>query len=87
MLRLGRKLQELEALRWLTPPASAKLIKTRMTEDSKMNPVSALRASVSTGALFRAALLTAAGILLACAPADAALYYYRDSDPGISGSA
>jgi lipoprotein-anchoring transpeptidase ErfK/SrfK len=57
-----------------------------MTEDSKMNRVSALRASVSTGALFRAALLTAAGILLAATPADAALYYWRDSDPGISGS-
>src|ERR1700719_953074 len=57
-----------------------------MTEDSKMNRVSALRASVSTGALFRAALLTAAGILAAATPADAALYYYRDSDPGISGS-
>ncbi len=50
-----------------------------------MNRVSALRASVSTGALFRAALLTA-GILLAATPADAALYYYRDSDPGMSGS-
>jgi lipoprotein-anchoring transpeptidase ErfK/SrfK len=50
-----------------------------------MNRVSALRASVSTGALFRAALLAAAGILVAT-PADAALYYWRDSDPGISGS-
>ena len=50
-----------------------------------MNPASALRASVSTGALFRAALLTT-GILLAATPADAALYYYRDSDPGMSGS-
>jgi lipoprotein-anchoring transpeptidase ErfK/SrfK len=56
-----------------------------MTEDSKMNRVSALCASVSTGALFRAALLTA-GIVAAATPADAALYYYRDSDPGISGS-
>jgi lipoprotein-anchoring transpeptidase ErfK/SrfK len=57
-----------------------------MTQDSKMNRVSALRASVSTGALFRAALLTA-GILAAATPADAALYYYRgDSDPGIYGS-
>ena len=51
-----------------------------------MNRVSALCASVSTGALFRAALLTAAGIVAAATPADAALYYYRDSDPGISGS-
>jgi lipoprotein-anchoring transpeptidase ErfK/SrfK len=55
-----------------------------MTEDSKMNPVSALRASVSTGALFRAALLTAAAVMAAAAPADAALYYWRDSDPALS---
>jgi lipoprotein-anchoring transpeptidase ErfK/SrfK len=53
-----------------------------MTEDSKMKPVSALRASVSTGALFRAALLTA-GIVAAATPAEAALYYTRDSDPGV----
>ena len=51
-----------------------------------MNRVSALRASASTGALFRAALLTAAGIIAAATPADAALYYYRDSDSGIYGS-
>jgi lipoprotein-anchoring transpeptidase ErfK/SrfK len=57
-----------------------------MIEDSKMNPVSALRVSVSTGALFRAALLTAAGIIVAATPADAALYYYRDSDSGIYGA-
>jgi lipoprotein-anchoring transpeptidase ErfK/SrfK len=56
-----------------------------MIEDSKMNRVSALCASVSTGALFRAALLSA-GILAAATPADAALYYYRDSDPGSFGS-
>jgi len=49
-----------------------------------MNPVSALRASVSTGAPFRAALLTAVGIMAAAAPADAALYYWRDSDPALS---
>lgn len=51
-----------------------------------MNPVSALRASVSTGALFRAVLLTAVGIMAAAVPADAALYYSRDSDPGYYGS-
>ena len=73
-------------LRWLTPLASAKLTKTGMIEDLKMNRVSALRASASTGALFRAALLTAAGIIAAATPADAALYYYRDSDFGIYGS-
>jgi len=50
-----------------------------------MNRESALRASVSTGALFRAALLTAAGIIAAATPADAALYYSRDSDPGYYG--
>src|ERR1700758_850985 len=51
-----------------------------------MNRVSALRASVSTGALFRAALLTAIGIIAAATPADAALYYWRDSDSGFYGS-
>ena len=50
-----------------------------------MNRESALRVSVSTGALFRAALLTAAGIIAAATPADAALYYSRDSDPGYYG--
>jgi lipoprotein-anchoring transpeptidase ErfK/SrfK len=58
------------------------MTKTRMNEDSKMKPASALRASVSTGALFRAALLTA-GIVAAATPAEAALYYTRDSDPGV----
>jgi lipoprotein-anchoring transpeptidase ErfK/SrfK len=58
-----------------------------MTEDSKMNRLSALRASVSTGALFRAVFLTAAGIIAAATPADAALYYWRDSDPGMYGYA
>ena len=57
-----------------------------MIEELKMNRVSALRASVSTGALFRAAFLTAAGIIAAATPADAALYYWRDSDPGLSRS-
>jgi lipoprotein-anchoring transpeptidase ErfK/SrfK len=56
-----------------------------MIEDSKMNRESALRASVSTGALFRAALLTAAGIIAAATPADAAPYW-QDSDPGYYGS-
>src|ERR1700759_377983 len=57
----------------------------RMIKDSRMNRVSALRVSVSTGALFRAALLTA-GMLAVATPADAALYYYRDADPGFYGS-
>jgi lipoprotein-anchoring transpeptidase ErfK/SrfK len=60
------------------------MTKIGMSEDSKMNPVSALRASVSTGALFRAAFLTAVGIIAAAPPADAALYYWRDSDPAFS---
>ena len=51
-----------------------------------MNRVSALRASVSTGALFRAAFLTATGIIAAATPANAALYYWRDSDPALSRS-
>jgi len=50
-----------------------------------MNRLSALRASVSTGALFRAVFLTAAGIIAAATPADAALYYLQDSDSGYSG--
>ncbi len=50
-----------------------------------MNRVSALCASVSTGALFRAAILTA-GLMAAATPADAALYYYGGSDPGSYGS-
>ena len=50
-----------------------------------MNRVSALCASVSTGALFRAAILTA-GLMAAATPADAALYYYGGSDAGSYGS-
>src|SRR5262249_19072336 len=55
----------------------------RMTEDSTMNRVSALRVSASTGALFRAAFLTVAGVIAAATPADAAVYYW--SDPGVFG--
>ena len=51
-----------------------------------MNRESAMCASVSTGALFRAALLTAAGIIASATPADAAPYW-RDSDSGYYGSA
>jgi lipoprotein-anchoring transpeptidase ErfK/SrfK len=57
-----------------------------MNEDSKMNRVSALRASVSSGALFRAALLTVAGLVGAASPADAALYYWQNSDSGYYGA-
>src|ERR1700743_2798296 len=52
-----------------------------MIEDSKMNRESALRASVSTGALFRAALLTAAGIIAAATPVDAAPYWQGSTRP------
>jgi lipoprotein-anchoring transpeptidase ErfK/SrfK len=52
-----------------------------------MNCVSALRVSVSTGALLRVALLTAAGVIAAATPADAAVYYWRESDPGFYGYA
>jgi lipoprotein-anchoring transpeptidase ErfK/SrfK len=53
-----------------------------MTEDSKMTRVSVLRSSVATGTLLRIAILTAAGTLGAGTQANAALYYYRDSDSG-----
>jgi len=53
-----------------------------MTEDSKMTRVSVLRSSVATGTLLRIAVLTAAGTLGAGTQANAALYYYRDSDSG-----
>jgi lipoprotein-anchoring transpeptidase ErfK/SrfK len=56
-----------------------------MIEDSKMNRLSALGVSVSSGALFRAAILSAAGVIAATTPADAALYYWRDSEPGFYG--
>jgi lipoprotein-anchoring transpeptidase ErfK/SrfK len=53
-----------------------------MTEDSKMTRVSVLRPSVATGTLLRIAVLTGAGSLGAATQANAALYYYRDSDSG-----
>src|SRR6201999_2314296 len=56
-----------------------------MNEDSKMNRVSALRASVSSGALFRAAFLTVAGIVVAASPADAAVYW-QNPDSGYYGA-
>ena len=47
-----------------------------------MTRVSALRSSVATGALLRIAVLAAAGTVGAVTHADAALYYFRDSDSG-----
>jgi len=47
-----------------------------------MTRVSVLRSSVATGTLLRIAVLTAAGTLGAGTQANAALYYYRDSDSG-----
>src|SRR5262245_38855996 len=53
-----------------------------MTEDSKMTRVSALRSSVAARTLLRIAILTAAGTVGAATQANAALYYFRDSDSG-----
>jgi lipoprotein-anchoring transpeptidase ErfK/SrfK len=53
-----------------------------MTEDSKMNRANALRSSVAPGVLLRVIALGAAGAIGSAFPAEAALYYYRDSDPG-----
>ena len=47
-----------------------------------MTRVSVLRSSVATGTLLRIAVLTAVGTLGAITQADAALYYYKDSDSG-----
>lgn len=47
-----------------------------------MTRASALRSSVATGALLRIAVLTAAATLGAVSDANAALYYWRDSDSG-----
>ena len=49
-----------------------------------MNRVSAFCASVSTGALLRAALLVA-GVIGVVSPADATLYYWPDTAPGFYG--
>jgi lipoprotein-anchoring transpeptidase ErfK/SrfK len=53
-----------------------------MTEDSKMTRANALHSSVAAGTLLRIAVLTAAGTLGAATNANAALYYWRDSEPG-----
>jgi lipoprotein-anchoring transpeptidase ErfK/SrfK len=53
-----------------------------MTEDSKMTRVSALRSSVAARTLLRIAILTAVGTVGAATQANAALYYFRDSDSG-----
>ena len=49
-----------------------------------MMRVSGHQASVATGRLWRIAVLTAAGAIGATSQAEAALYYWSDSDPGFS---
>jgi lipoprotein-anchoring transpeptidase ErfK/SrfK len=53
-----------------------------MAEDSKMTSVSRLCASVATGTLLRVATLSALCALATVSSADAALYYWQDSQPG-----
>src|SRR6266852_9266654 len=54
-----------------------------MAEDSRMTGVGEHRAA-SAGRLWRIAVLTAAGAVGAASRADAALYYWSDSEPGYS---
>src|SRR5450631_712501 len=55
-----------------------------MTEDSRMTGVSGYGASGSSGNLWRIAVLTAAGAIGSASQAEAALYYWSDSDGGVS---
>ena len=48
-----------------------------------MTRVSGHQASVATGRLWRMAILTAAGAIGVTSYAEAALYYWSDSDPGV----
>src|SRR6516225_873213 len=53
-----------------------------MAEDSNMIRVNRLCSSVATGALTRVAILSAICALATISSADAALYYWQDSQPG-----
>jgi lipoprotein-anchoring transpeptidase ErfK/SrfK len=53
-----------------------------MAEDSNMIRVNRLCSSVATGALARVAILSAICALATISSADAALYYWQDSQPG-----
>src|SRR6202048_2495977 len=55
-----------------------------MAGDSTMTRVSGHGKAVVTGRLWRIAILTAAGPLGAASAAEAALYYWSDSEPGFS---
>jgi lipoprotein-anchoring transpeptidase ErfK/SrfK len=55
-----------------------------MAEDSTMTRVSGHGKAVVTGRLWRIAVLTAAGAIGAASQAEAALYYWSDSEPGFS---
>ncbi len=57
--------------------------KYQMAKDSRMIGVGGHRASVATGRLWRMAVLAAAAIGTG-SQAEAALYYWSDSDPGVS---
>src|ERR1700712_1072711 len=55
-----------------------------MAEDSTMTRVSGHGKAVVTGRLWRIAVWTAAGAIGAASQAEAALYYWSDSEPGFS---
>jgi lipoprotein-anchoring transpeptidase ErfK/SrfK len=60
--------------------------KSILAEDSRMTRVSGHGAPILTGRFFRIAILTAAGAIGTASQADAALYYWSDSEPGFSQS-
>src|ERR1019366_6586624 len=55
-----------------------------MVEDSRMLGVGGHGASIAAGRLWRMAVLAAAGGIGAASQAEAALYFWPDSDPGVS---
>ena len=58
--------------------------KYQMAKDSRMIGVGGHGASVATGRLWRMAVLAAAAAIGTGSQAEAALYYWSDSDPGVS---
>jgi hypothetical protein len=82
---LGRKPQELSLAL-----VNAYLVcntKHSMAEDSRIMRVGGHEASVASGPFWRIAILTAIGVIGTASHAEAALYYWSDSDPGFSGPA
>src|ERR1019366_4136908 len=55
-----------------------------MVEDSRMLGVGGHGASIAAGRLWRMAVMAAAGVIGAASQAEAALYFWPDSDPGVS---